>query len=493
MSSPRDQGQNTVWGLSSRLWLLIALGLGLVMRLYFVWAKAGMFFPDEMFQYLEPGYQRMHGFGILFWEFEQGVRNWFLPGYYGALMEVGEALGLAGWRLHRFLAIHNALASLLIVPIGFKLGNAVGRGDRRLGVLLSLGLACFPLFAYFAQHTLSEVFASIFVCWGYAYWFEASNRTERRQWHVGWLWVGLLLGMAVVVRYSLLVLLPVIGFDLIVSRRGRGLVLMSIGFASTMLYIGMLDAATWGRPFHSFIAYFSFHLSGGGEIHGMLPPLFYWTDGIIKMLGPAAALLVLPLFAVPRRYWRITASWLVPILLLSYFGHKEERFLLPMWPLILCASFVGLRRITAAAARATGTHGRTNGLLVGAVLATAFVSSLSAITSLPMRTSAGVFAAQDYVRKQPDASGVLFDTVAYWSDSESSWLDGDFKPWFHGGYVLLGRGIPLVRYNSSLLSHKLYNYLIIAHPPLHRFLDESPQFERVAHFEQSVVVYSRVD
>ncbi len=493
MNSPNDQSHALVRGFSSRLWLLIALVLGLVIRLYFVWAKAGMYFPDEMFQYLEPGYQRMHGFGTLFWEFEDGVRNWLLPGYYAALMEVGEAFGLHGWRLHRFLAVHNAIASLLLVPLGFKLGSALGRGDHSLGVLLGLSLACFPLFAYFAPHTLSEVPASLFVCWGYACWAKGSNRTEQDKWHVDWFWAGLLLGIAVVARYSLLVLLPVVFLDAVLSRKGRGLILVSAGFGSTMLLLGLLDAVTWGRPFHSLMAYFEFHLAGGGQIHGTSPWAFYWTDGIVKMLGPAAALVVLPLFAVPKRHWRITASWLVPIALLSYFAHKEERFLLPMWPLVLCATLVGMRRIGSAfGPRLLGSE-KARSVAFGIVLGTVLVSSLSAVMKLPMRNSAGVFAAQDFVGRQSDASGVLFDAVSYYSSSGESWLDGDFRPSYHGGYVLLDRGIPLVYLENTVLQHRLFNYLIIGYLPLQAFLEAHPSFVRVAYFEQSVAVYRRVE
>ena len=122
-----------LWGLSNEIWLVVAVILGLALRLYYAAVKAGMHYPDELYQYLEPAYWHIHGFGDLVWEYERGVRNWILPSYYGGLIEIGEAIGLHTWRLHRFLAYHNAILSVLVVPAGFRLGRhrQRGAGDLR--------------------------------------------------------------------------------------------------------------------------------------------------------------------------------------------------------------------------------------------------------------------------------------------------------------------------------------------------------------------------
>lgn len=61
-------------------WLLLALTLsaGLGMRLWFAFNDDGIYWPDEIYQSLEPAHRV--GFGTLPWEFVEGARNWTLPG-----------------------------------------------------------------------------------------------------------------------------------------------------------------------------------------------------------------------------------------------------------------------------------------------------------------------------------------------------------------------------------------------------------------------------
>ena len=483
--------QDPIWGRTPTFWLTTALALGLGLRLYFVWAKAGMFFPDEMFQYLEPGHRRIHGSGALFWEFQQGLRNWFLPAYYGALMEIGDTVGLAGWRLHRFLAVHNALASLLIVPLGFRLGRAAGRGDGRLAVMLGMGLAVFPVMAYFAPHTLSEVPAALVVCWAFACWFEAAAQ-DRREWHRSWFRAGVLLGLIVVMRYSLVVMLPAVLLGTLVGRRWRGLALLAGGLATTVAALAVIDWITWGRPLHSLIAYLGFHMDGGGDMHGTSPWSFYWTAGMLRMLGPAALLLIVPLFAPRARDWRLTAAWLFPVILLSAVAHKEERFLLPIWPLILCAAMAGMLKLSDQLRAVGRIHRWVPAVALSITACLLLASSFHSVLALPMRSSAGVFAAQDHLRREGLATGVLFDFNPYFNESGGSLLDGDAHHWYHGGYLLLDRGIPLVPFDRDLLDHALFDAVILGDRANQRLLEYRADFERVAHFEQSIVLYRRV-
>src|SRR5262245_61929002 len=108
-----------IWGSSRRAWFISALVLGLGLRLASAAAQAGMYFPDEVYLYLEPPWWRLHGFGALTWSDDVGSRNWLLPAFYGGLMQIGERFGLYGVSLHRFLAFHDAIFSMVMVPAGF--------------------------------------------------------------------------------------------------------------------------------------------------------------------------------------------------------------------------------------------------------------------------------------------------------------------------------------------------------------------------------------
>ena len=49
--------------------------------------------PDEVFQYLEQGHRLAFGYGVVPWEYREGVRSWLLPGLLGGLMKATAWLG----------------------------------------------------------------------------------------------------------------------------------------------------------------------------------------------------------------------------------------------------------------------------------------------------------------------------------------------------------------------------------------------------------------
>ena len=63
----------------------LLLALGLIVRIAVWWAKGGMHYPDEVFQYLEPANLHLTGLAWLPWEFDRGVRSWILPTFYGGI------------------------------------------------------------------------------------------------------------------------------------------------------------------------------------------------------------------------------------------------------------------------------------------------------------------------------------------------------------------------------------------------------------------------
>jgi len=301
------------------------------------------------------------------------------------------------------------------------------------------------------------------------------------------------------------VLLPVVLLDLLLRRRFRALLFCGLGLAASALFLGVIDWLTWGQPFHSAIEYLRFHLvESGGEIHGVQPRFFYWTDGIIKMLGFGAVLVMLPMLFGLRRHAHMVAAWLIPVVLLSLLAHKEERFLLPIWPFLLCAALSGILSVTdrlgstvARRARPSDTgRSRLSQRVAGTAMllwiTLAVVSAYVAVGNLPTRLSAGSFAAQHWIGEQTDVSGVLTDNVQYFDEPGHTWIDGDYRPRFHGGYMLLHKGVPLRLYTDSLIEHELYNYVVLGKRELQVALDRRRDFERVAFFEQAMVVYRRV-
>src|SRR5262249_20954686 len=60
--------------------LLGALGVGAAIRLWLSVNDDGIYWPDEIYQSLEPAHRLVFGYGLVAWEFVQGARSWLLAG-----------------------------------------------------------------------------------------------------------------------------------------------------------------------------------------------------------------------------------------------------------------------------------------------------------------------------------------------------------------------------------------------------------------------------
>src|SRR5262245_7624631 len=62
-----------------------------------VWAAVydqGIFWPDEIFQTLEPAHRFAFGYGFASWEFQDGARSWLFPGCIGIIWKLAVWLGV---------------------------------------------------------------------------------------------------------------------------------------------------------------------------------------------------------------------------------------------------------------------------------------------------------------------------------------------------------------------------------------------------------------
>src|SRR5690606_13575973 len=56
--------------------------------------QLGRWHPDEVYQFLEPAFFKVHGFGTRAWEWNVGLRNWAIPLVLAGLLEACRALGI---------------------------------------------------------------------------------------------------------------------------------------------------------------------------------------------------------------------------------------------------------------------------------------------------------------------------------------------------------------------------------------------------------------
>lgn len=319
------------WGL-----LGLTLAAGAAFRLYRALHDDGIYWPDEVYQSLEPAHRLVYGYGLVAWEFIEGARNWALPALVAGLLGLGRLLGLTD--PSGYLALVKGFFAL----VGTATAWATWRLARASGastLAASAGAALFALGSvplYFAPRAMSENASVLPVVLGLA--LALAPGASRRSLVAG----ASLLGLAVLLRLQNGVFCVGLLGVLLARRRWRDAGVTLAVLSGWALAFGLLDKLTWGRWFHSAIVYLDFNLvQGKAATFGT--EAFDYYPRILRRAMPGLSLLVAALALVgllrARGLSALTAAF---VLLHAYQPHKELRFLVPAMPLLAALAAVGL-------------------------------------------------------------------------------------------------------------------------------------------------------
>ena len=252
-------------------------------------AVLGRLHPDEVYQFLEPAFARVHGYGVLAWEWKSGLRNWAVPLVLAAVLRVGSWLGLTDpWVARGLLAVPlwalQAWGLVAAARLGRRRAGTLGgwvtvvrggvspalRGGagRTLGESLSVPLLLVAAEALCARRAApGQRGSSGARRWDWPSWCATARcRRSRRLWP-GWRRVA----------------------------GGRCSGGPPSGLGAVLLALGALDWATWGSPWHSVRAWFAFNVgsSGAARTFGAEAPSYYWPflwTQVPKWVWPALVL-----------------------------------------------------------------------------------------------------------------------------------------------------------------------------------------------------------
>jgi phosphatidylinositol glycan class B len=431
--------------------LAAALAGGLALRVWIALTDDGIYWPDEIYQSLEPAHWLVFGYGILPWEFIEGARNWTFPALIAAVLKLCALVGLSSPR--EYLTIVRLVFVAIALGSGagaFKLARAYGASLLASSVAATLFLLA-PVAVYFSHRAMSETASGLAVVLGLSLALrpDASPRTG--------LLGASLLGFSTLLRLQSAVFCVGLVLVLVGRRRLRAALGAFAVLLVWALLFGALDRFTWGTWFHSALVYLRFNLVEGKAAQWGTAPFTYYATTLFRAMPLSTlclATLVLVSAARARGLLLMVAAF---FLLHSWTPHKELRFLLPALPLACALAGIGLEALAQRLPRAA---------LVGGV-----VALLCAVAGAFTTRSLKFGDLGQYMDSRPLASA--YDDfgpinrlllVAHQEEGlcglkvEAAYL------WSTGGYSYLHRRVPLYPESGPPRNSGLFNYVITTSP-----------------------------
>jgi hypothetical protein len=309
------------------------VAVGAIARIAYAYGATGMFYPDDLFQSLEPAHGVVYGTGIRFWEFEAGARPWTVPGVYAALFAALKLVGLTAAPAYTLAArLLDAAIAATWPYFAYRITRALD--TRAAGAFGALFTATWFLFVLLAPRAFSHTFSVTFALWALA---RAAEEREDAPSRRSVLATGALLGLAYAFRYQEGLVALGLALYLVLRRRWRDVPLLAAGALVPALAVGALDWVTWGAPFHSLVAYFKENVGADrASSFGRMPWHFFATRAA-ALIGWGGLLIgVLP-FASRRVLVFVATVGGTVLVIHSAVPHKEVRFVLTALVLFLCA------------------------------------------------------------------------------------------------------------------------------------------------------------
>lgn len=309
--------------------------MGAVLRLWLSLNDDGIYWPDEIYQSVEPAHRLVFGYGLVAWEFREGARNWMFPGLTAGLLQLATAAGLGEPRSY-LLVLRVAFSAVNLAAAGgtYLLARRLGSSTLAAAASASLIALASPL-VYFAPRGLSEVPSTALVVFGFALALPGSGR-------IGRLGGSSLLGLSVLLRPQSILFAGALPLLYAARQRWRDASESALTLVAWLLLLGALDRLTWGGWFASLINYVSFNLDPvKTTIFDKAPSYYYVLVLLTSMTAPALALISLASFGAARAP-SIAVIATAFIAIHSAIPHKELRFLLPAIPLLASVASLGI-------------------------------------------------------------------------------------------------------------------------------------------------------
>ena len=424
MTTPEVRPEELSKPKASQWFALIAIyAAALALRVGVALRSPSIEWPDEIFSTLEPAHRLAYGYGVIVWEWRDGIRNWVYPAFLAGVMRATAWMG-PGSRGY-VTGVIVVLSLLSLSSVWFAYAWAKKSSGTAAGLIAAGACATWYQLVYFSPKAFSEVFATDFLLPGLYLGMYGDELPEKRR----LLLAGLCLGIAACVRMQYV---PAVAFAVLYFCHKKWAARAPALFAGLLVPViafGVVDAFTWSYPFHSYLRYFPVAVfSGRNSLYGT-EPWYIFFFALWRTMWP---LILLAAAAVRRNALLV---WVAAIIVVSHSAitHKEFRFIYPALPLIVILAAMGFVEIAA-------FLGKRLSLLPSLRLVTAtgliccVLISAGFARGMHWDRSSGGLIAFDKLSQDPTVCGVVLLAI----------------PWsLTGGYTHLHRDVPIIIVNRN--------------------------------------------
>ena len=400
------------------------LGFALALRVGLAVGSPNIFYPDEIFQTLEPAHRLAFGYGAISWEWRLGIRSWVFPTFLAGVMRATAWLGSASAGYLLGTTIVLSLISLVTVWFGYAWAKRAS--GTAAAIIAALACAFFFGLVYFAPKALNEVVAAHVLLPGLYHGVYGERFGERKRLFLA----GMLCALAACLRLQLL---PALLFAMVYfcyPRWRERIPAVAAGAAVPVLVFGAVDWFTWSYPWQSFIRYFEANVvEGPGKLFPVQP--WYWYLLIlVVLLGPAVFLL----FHGARRSPFLAIFCAIVVVSHSVIPHKEIRFLYPILAPAITLAAIGIVDLMHEIKHGFEVFDNPRWVVAIGVAFLALSSALLAAQCADWYRTRWGDGAFDRLSREPAVCGVGIYRVM-WSES--------------GGYTHLHRNVPIIPEESA--------------------------------------------
>ncbi|MFN6086254.1 MAG: glycosyltransferase family 39 protein [Fluviicola sp.] len=228
----------------------------------------------------------------------------------------------------------HAVFSLLIIRYAFKITEKLS--TKAIASTVGWILALLWVMPFLSVRNLVEVTSIPFLM--ASMWFVIRDNKKTTLFYA-----GLLIGMAISFRYQIAVFAVGMGIYFILKMQWEKLIFFTVGaLVCFSLTQGLVDYFIWGRPFAEFRGYVEYNMNEGTQYMKNSNYFMYFYVLFGFLLFPMGILALIGYFNSAKKYLIIFLPTLLFLLFHTWFPNRQERFILTIFPLVICLSVMGI-------------------------------------------------------------------------------------------------------------------------------------------------------